>query len=410
VKQLLSFLLLLFTFSSVKSQTYDNIRVSLLTVEPHSKAVWTIFGHTALRVSDPARNIDLVLNWGQFDFEKPNFILRFVEGKTDYFLVAPPFQYIIPSYASEGVTMIEQVLNIQDSEKEALLEALSINLLPENVEYRYNFVFDNCTTRPRDIIERFCGGTLIYPEQTQPVTFRQLFHQYTRYYPWLELGIDCAIGSGADSLVSFRNELFLPEKLMEALNHSVLKLPDGQEQPIVLDSRSILLSQDAQPEYFSFWNRPFAVGFVVFAFYLVLVVVAYSKGIPRQARDDRSERQARGNKFLFRLPFALLFLIAGVGGCIIAMLSFFSLHPCVQSNWNILWLHPLHFIAFAGFFFRKSYRWIRWYHAVNFVLLSSFLLGWYWIPQELNKAFIPYILCLWVVSGLQLLVLKQKKI
>ena len=406
MNRFLFFLLLLFAYSSVKSQTYDTVRVSLLTVEPHSKAVWTIFGHTALRVFDPVRNIDVVLNWGQFDVEKPHFILNFIEGKTDYFLSDPPFQYFIPNYARDGVTMIEQVLNIPNSEKEALLKFLQINLLPENVEYRYSFVFENCTTRPRDVIERFCGGTLIYPEQTQPVTFRQLFHQYTRYYPWLELGIDCIIGSGADSLVSYRNELFLPEKLMEALNHSTVKLPTGDEQPIVLASKLILRSQDVQPVHLSFWNRPFAVGFVVFAFYLVLVVVGYVKGIPRQARDDRSPE--RGNKLLIRLPFALLFFIAGAGGCIVVMLNFFSLHPCVQSNWNILWLHPLHFIACIGFFFRKSYRWICWYHTANFVLLSSFLLGWHWIPQELNKAFIPFILCLWIVSGLQRVVLKQR--
>jgi len=110
------------------------------------------------------------------------------------------------------------------------------------------------------------------------------------------------------------------------------------------------------------------------------------------------------------LPFALLFFIAGAGGCIVAMLNFFSFHPCVQANWNLVWLHPLHFIASAGFFSQKSYWRIRWYHTVNFVLLSSFLLGWHWIPQELNTACIPFILCLWVVSGMQIIVLKQKRI
>jgi len=392
MNRFLLFFLLLFTFSSVKSQTYDSLRISLLTISPHSKAVWTIFGHTALRVSDPAQNIDWVFNWGMFDFEKPNFIFRFIEGKTDYFLIAPPFQYVIPSFAYDKVTMVEQTLNIPDSEKAALWKFLQTNLLPENVEYRYNFVFDNCTTRPRDIIEKFCGGTLIYPEQTQPVTFRQLFHQYTKPYPWTEFGIDCIIGSGADSLITHRNELFLPENLMNALNHSVVKCPDGSEQPIVLDSKSILHFHDVQPERLYLWDHPLGVGVIVFILYLSLVFAGYKK------------------KYRFRLPFALLFFAAGAGGCIVAMLNFFSLHPCVQHNWNILWLHPLHFMAFAGFFFRKSYQWIRWYHAVNFVLLSGFLLGWHWIPQELNMACIPFILCLWLVSGLQTVVLKQKKL
>jgi len=340
---------------------------------------------------DPVQKIDTVYNWGTFDMRKPHFIFRFILGKTDYFLTAYSLREFLPHYVRDGVTITEQVLNIPDNEKEALLKTLQINLLPENVEYRYNFVFDNCTTRPRDIIERFCGGILIYPEQPQPVTFRQLFHEYTKPYPWTEFGIDCIIGSGADSLITYRNELFLPEKLMEALDHSTVKLPDGSEQPVVLSSGIILQSPNSQLENLYFWNNPLVTGIIIFFIYLAWVIAAYIK------------------KYRFRLPFALLFFIAGAGGCIVAMLNFFSLHPCVQSNWNILWLHPLHFIAVAGFFFRKSYRLIRWYHAANFVLLSSFLLGWRWIPQELNAASIPFILSLWIVSGLQLIVLKHKR-
>ena len=392
MKRLLFFSLLILTFSLVKAQIYDSIRVSLLTVAPHSRAVFTIFGHTALRVYDPIRDIDVVFNWGTFDQSKPNFMLRFMQGKTDYFLRDQFYLNFIPEYVFDKTTIFEQVLNIPDSEKEPLLLFLQKNCLPENIEYRYNFVFDNCTTRPRDIIEQFCGGNLIYPEQTQPITFRQLFHQYTKPYPWTELGIDCIIGSGADSLVSFREELFLPDKFMYALDRSIVKSVEGEEQPIVLASKTILQSPDSQRQKSGFWCQPFNIGFIIFFIYLALVIIAYMK------------------KMKFRLPFVLLFLIAGIGGCIVAMLSFFSVHPCVQHNWNIIWLHPLHFIAVLGFFFNKSYLLIRWYHALNFVLLSGFLLGWYWIPQQLNKAFTPFILCLLVVSGLQFIVLKRKKV
>ena len=396
MKKNLFFLLLLLTFSSAHSQTADSLKVSLLTESPISKHVWAIFGHTALRVSDPTRNRDIVLNWGEFDTTVPGFIFKFVEGKTDYFLGYAPYQYFLSICASDGAAVFEQTLNIPDNKKADLLKFLQNNLLPENVGYRYNFVFDNCTTRPRDIIERFCGGKLIYPAQTQPITFRQLFHQYTRPYPWLESGIDCIIGSGADSLITFRNELFLPEKLMDALNRSAVKLPDGSAQPIVLDSKTVLHSPDTQSSQLKFWEHPLAVGWLIFFVYLALSITKYYKKFFRLRLRLRN------------LPFAFLFFVAGAGGCIVFMLNFFSVHPCVQANWNILWLHPLHFIAVLGFFFRKSYRLIRWYHIVNFVLLSMFLLGWHWIPQELNKVFVPFILCLWVVSGLQVIILKQK--
>ena len=390
VKHILFFLVGLYTFSTVKSQTYDSLQVSLLTVASRDKAVWTIFGNTALRLSNPAQKIDAVLNWGTFDNQKPNFLLHFLKGKTDYFLSATPFHYFISSYSADGATVIEQVMNVPDNEKAALLDLLETNLLPENTEYRYNFIFDNCTTRPRDILERFCGGKMIYPEQTQPVTFRRLIHQHTAPYPWLEFGIDCVIGNGADSLISYRSELFLPEKLMDALNRTTVEHPDKIRQPFVQSTKFILQSGDTQKSQLKFWNYPFPIGLIVCFLYFVFVITGYFK------------------KRRFRLPFALLFFIAASGGCIAAGLCFFSVHPCVQPNWNLLWLHPLHFIAFAGFFFRKSYRLIRWYHAVNFVLLSCFLLGWHLIPQEMNKACIPFILCLWIISGLQFVVLKQK--
>jgi hypothetical protein len=176
------------------------------------------------------------------------------------------------------------------------------------------------------------------------------------------------------------------------LNRSTVKRADGSEHPVVLSSSNILQFPDAQPEKLESWERPLVVGIAVFIFYCILVLIEIRK------------------KFRFRLPFAILFLVAGAGGCIVVLLNFFSLHPCVQANWNILWLHPLHFIAVIGFFFRKSYALIRWYHAANFVLLSGFLLGWHWIPQELNIACIPFILSLWMVSGLQLIVLKRKRV
>ena len=393
MKKILFFLLTVFTFSSAQSQTSDSLQVSLLTVAPHSRAVWTVFGHTALRLYDPVRKIDAVFNWGTFDFEQPNFILHFLEGKTDYFLSARNYESVMYEHTKEKASVTEQILNIPDCEKDSLLKSLLFNYLPENSEYRYNFIFDNCTTRPHNFIERFCGGTMMYPEQKQPITFRQLIHQCTHPYPWLEFGIDCIIGSGADSLISYRNELFLPEKLMDALNRSAVKLPDGSEQPLVLATEVILHSPDSKPEQSTFLNHPPTVSWIIFSFYLVLCITAYYKYY---------KKSNRLSPFAFYLlPFTLLFLVAGAGGCIVFMLNFFSLHPCVQANWNLLWLHPLHFIAVAGFFFRKSYRWIRWYHAANFVLLSCFLLGWHWIPQELNVAFIPFILCLWMVSGLQ---------
>jgi hypothetical protein len=391
MKRLLLFFILLFSVFVAKSQVYDSLKVSLLTVKPRPNEVYTIYGHTALRLCDPVSNTDVVFNWGMFNFNAPNFLYRFVKGETDYYLAAEAYKEFIFSYTWGNATVLEQVLTIPDENKEALIEMLMLNLEPKNREYRYNFLFDNCTTRPRDIIEKICGGKLIYPEKKQKTTYRELIHSCTNPYPWMAFGIDLVIGSGADSLISQRSELFLPTKLMDTLDRSTVTTGNGDEHPIVASSQTLLQSTDNTPPTLKFQDSPLKVGFLVFFLYLALVIAGYIK------------------KRKFWIPLALLFLIAGVGGCIVVFLSFFSVHPCTGHNWNILWLHPLHFIGCAGYFFKKPHSLFRWYHGFNFVLLSVLLLAWYLVPQQLNPANIPFILCMIMASGYSYYFLKKGK-
>ena len=390
IKRTFCFFTLLLLFFTAESQTYDDLQVSLLTVKPRSNAVWTIFGHTALRLYDPSSSVDKVLNWGTFDYDQPNFIFNFVLGKTDYFLSASSTQEFLYIYEAGNSTVIEQIINIPDSLKMSLLQAMETNLRHENIVYRYNIFFDNCTTRARDVIEDFCEGIWIYPDQKESVTIRKLVHNYTKPYPWLEFGIDFAIGSGADSLISRRTEMFLPERLMTILDQSVVRTSDGTEYPIVLSSKTMLQAgNDVNVKPGSPFTKPIVATTFLFLIYLFLTVIACRK------------------KRNFRFLFAFAFLIAGLGGCIIAEFVFFSMHPCTSPNWNLVWVHPLHLIAFVGFLFKKFYKLFNWYHAVNFVLLSCFLAAWHWIPQGLNVAAIPLVGTLWLISGYQCLFLKR---
>ena len=414
MKRFLFFVLLLYMPSLLQSQTNNDLQVSLLTVMPRSKAIYTIYGHTALRLYDPSRSVDAVLNWGTFDSDKPNFIYHFLSGETDYFLSATSTQHFIYTYKADNATVVEQVINIPDSLKTSLLQMMETSLQPENIEYRYNIFFDNCTTRPRDIIEKICGGTLIYPKQDEPVTIRNLVHGCTKHYPWMEFGIDLVIGNGADSLISRRTEMFLPERLMNLLDLSFVKIPDGTEYPLVLSSQTILHSEDnASAKACSLLTKPIVVNGFVFLVYLAMIII-WVHGTRFTVHGIRQKQMRRPLPFTLHpspnIPFAMLFLAAGLGGCIIAGLVFLSEHPCTSPNWNIVWLHPLHLIGFAGFLLKRFYPLFRWCHALNFVLLSGFLLGWYWIPQELNTAFIPLIGSLWLVSGCQYRFLKRKDV
>jgi hypothetical protein len=405
-------LLLALLHTNAQERSYYNLQVSLLTVKPRPNTVYTVYGHTALRLYDPLQNMDLVLNWGTFNFKEPNFLFRFISGKTDYFLSASSYDQFYYEYSKENATVIEQVLNIPDENKKELLEKLLSDLQPENCGYRYNFLFDNCTTRPRDIIEKFYGGKLVYVlPQTEPATFRKLIHSCTESYPWMTFGIDLVIGSGADSLLTYRQELFLPEKLMTALEYSRITPLLGDELPVVVSTEIIIQSPNAETSSSKFKHSPLITGIILLSIYITLIITGYRK------------------KKRFRIPFALLFLTAGLAGCIVTYLSLFSSHPCTQYNWNLLWLHPIHFLGVIGFFFPQQHTippeakskffslervkftmtaLFCWYHRTNLVLLSLLLLTIFRIPQQLNLVIIPYILCLGIVSAYWLLPLKKK--
>ncbi|GHV11840.1 hypothetical protein FACS1894162_7540 [Bacteroidia bacterium] len=341
---------------------------------PRSTAAYTIYGHTALRVQNPADNMDVVFNWGTFDFQAPNFLYRFVKGETDYFLSYTDYNRFLFAYAMDNSTIIEQKLNLPSEGKAELFRLLSINVQPENLVYRYDFLFDNCTTRVRDLIETGTENQLSYKELKEPVTFRQLIHSCTAPYPWMTFGIDLLVGSGSDSLIHTRQSLFLPANLMKALDDS----------PFVISSEEILTATSTPASKSHFWESPMIAGWRVFILGVICCLLSIKNKIP------------------FRIYSAILFLIAGITGCIVLFVTMFSYHPCTSPNWNILWLHPLHFIGFAGCFFKRLPRWITWYHGLNFVVLAGLLIGWCWVPQGLNAAGVPYILCLGLISGVQI--------
>ncbi|MDR0865913.1 MAG: DUF4105 domain-containing protein [Candidatus Symbiothrix sp.] len=378
MKRFILFFLLLSALLPVRAWETDSLQVSLLTVMPRPNEVYTIYGHTALRIQDPVQKIDAVFNWGTFDFNTPHFLYRFVKGETDYFLSVSDYDRFIYVYSLGNADIVEQLLAVSPEGKTEIMNRLSTNLQPENLIYRYNFLFDNCTTRIRDLIEQGSDGRLVYPEQTEIVTFRDLIHSCTNPYPWMTFGIDLLIGSGADSLISVRQELFLPEKLMNAVDKS----------PLIIASNQVLTSLPEPVSEQRFWDSPLKIGFLILLIYITLAAAGIVSRIKRSKPFS-----------IFHFPFSILFLIAGLAGCIVAFTTLFSYHPCTSPNWNLLWLHPFHLIAFVGYLFKKSYRFISWYHAVNLVLLSVLLLGGYWIPQQLNPANIPFILCLGLASG-----------
>lgn len=389
-KVLILLILVLLKVVPVNAFDLDGLNVSLLTVLPRSNEVYTIYGHSALRISYPDKQIDEVYNWGTFNFRAPNFLYRFVKGETDYYLGTTDYSWFLRDYSSENASIVEQTLNLTKEEKKRLIQILVTNKLPENIIYRYNFLFDNCTTRIRDILENSTNNSIIYPEQSNSTTFRELIHSCTNPYPWMTFGIDLVIGSDADSPITTREKMFLPLEFKKALDNSSVKKDNDKKESVVNSSLLVLESSPEELPEANPGNSPMTVGILLLFFYGSTIIFGYF------------------NKRQFKGLFCLLFLFAALAGCIIAFLVFFSYHPSVSPNWNIVWLHPLHWIGFTGYFFKKSYPLFNWYHRLNLLLLCLLLITWHWLPQTLNTANIPYILCLVLASAFWLFNSKRK--
>ena len=296
----------------------DSVEVSLLTCSPHEE-IYSLYGHAAIRWHQG--DTDLVFNWGMFSFSKPYFALRFVFGLTDYELAAYPFERFWPYYQQWGSSITEQVLNLTNDEKRTLQRLLGENLQEENRVYRYNFFYNNCSTKPRDVIEKSIEGQVVYEERTdyQP-TFREMVRECNRNHRWSKFGNDMLLGIMSDQPTTLRQQEFLPHNLLYDFDRAQI-YANGNYRPLVKERR-IAVPAGVQMHEPGFPLSPLqcfvallAVGFVLFAV---------------QWRLHR----------VFVLWEVLLMLATGMIG-IVLFLMLFSQHPTVSLNLQIILFNPL---------------------------------------------------------------------
>ncbi|MBL4585726.1 MAG: DUF4105 domain-containing protein, partial [Flavobacteriales bacterium] len=202
-----------------KIQLSDESTVSLITCGP-GEELYEAFGHTAIRVHDPVSEFDLVFNYGTFSFNQPNFYWRFVQGDLLYSLGINRYDNFVSSYEYYNRSVREQFLDLTLLQKQAVIDKLMWNSEKENREYLYNYYFDNCSTRPRDIIQEALGGTIKFDSSflgSDRLTIRQLTHIYAmKQQPWGNLGIDLCLGQRIDQPTTAAEYMFLPEELEKA--------------------------------------------------------------------------------------------------------------------------------------------------------------------------------------------------
>ena len=346
----------------------SNITVSLITCYPGPE-IYELCGHSAVRVQ--GEDLDMVWNYGIFDFNQPNFVYRFVKGETDYKGASYPFQWFLPEYVASGRTVVEQDINFTPEEAQRMYELLSISVLPENATYRYNYVKDNCSTRIINLLDSAAGVPIIYPDSVRYGTFRNEMRAYHEGYPWYQFGIDLALGSGLDQKIDSREEMFVPIEMMK--NASGAHFSDGR--PLIKSTR--VLNQgyhDATLPATPWWFSPVLWGWIVAL--LIGCVVVYNLL----------------NHRLWPAVYAVWFFILGLAGCLIAFLVFVSVHEASSPNLLIFWLNPLQFLFVISIYIRKLKPLalaMAWYNivAVGILLILSPIL-----PQSFNPAFFPLML------------------
>ena len=260
--------------SSAKAVEADSTDVYLLTCAPGTES-YSIYGHSAIRIVIRGQNFDKVYNWGLFDFSAPNFAFRFAYGKLDYMVGGYGYNLFLNEYLSEGRSVWSQRINLTNTEKENLFALINENLKPENVKYRYDFFFDNCATRIRDIIEKAAVDTVIYAEKTKRQTFRQLIDPRQKVLPWLDLGADFLLGLQADRKASPSEEMFLPVYLMENLS-SARVIRNGSPEELLGPPETVLDFTGTNKEK----SRPWIPQTLLYAVLLFVVLVTFVFGSP----------------------------------------------------------------------------------------------------------------------------------
>lgn len=386
------FALLICCIYTSKSQTIeqnfqqlsDSSEISILTSAPWAEEPYAVFGHSAMRVKDQSNGIDYVFNYGVFDFQSSNFIYRFAAGETDYMVAVIDYQSYLIEYQLRGVNVYEQIINLTPDEKQKIWNFLLNNIQVENRIYRYNIFYNNCTTKLVSILETNMDNSINYDFDNNPKTFRNLIHECVYKQPWLMFGIDLVIGSQADKIITSKEKMFLPMYQKNALEHATIQQKVGVK-PLVISTDIVTSASDrsSDTETHSYFTTPLVIGIIL----LMITII-----ISLYGRHKR--------KVICTLYDSLLFIVAGIGGCIIFFLMCFSEHPCTGYNWNIVWLNPLELIVAFLFFVKPLQKYIYYYHFINFVALIVFLLAWYLIPQQLEIAFIPFILSIAMRSGM----------
>lgn len=353
-KALFSLLLLLsFIGFSQSLPLSKDAKISVITCGLGNET-YSYFGHTAIRVADPGNNIDVVYNYGAFDFRTPNFVAKFAKGDLQYFVIVHSFPEFIEEYNTEKRSVFEQELLISQNTKQRLFDNLNTTLASEDRYYTYKFIDKNCTSMVVDIINKSLNGTVITKKGDTDITYRSILFPYFNGHFYDQLGTSIIFGTKVDQLGT---KIFLPFELKNSLEKITY-----QNHPLVTKTKTLLSFEKETPG--SWWNNVYT-----YLFILAFVVLAH-------------------NKIVDKIYLLILSLI----GIFFVAVGFYSFHQELAMNYNVLLFSPLLLILiFLSII--KNKRW-----TYRFAVLHLLFLIFYSIFM-INKAHFLIVLPMIITSG-----------
>ncbi|HEX5170514.1 MAG TPA: DUF4105 domain-containing protein [Cyclobacteriaceae bacterium] len=363
-------------------------QISVITCGPWQGELWSAFGHNAFRVYDPVQEIDEAYNYGVFSFE-PGFYLNFARGYNYYMLGVYDYQDFKNTYIYYNRYVHEQVLNLTAAQKQELYDYLQWNALPENRKYLYDYFYDNCATRIRDVVINVLGDSVRFDGSYIKTNYsiRQLTDLYLQQQPWGDLGIDICLGLPMDKRASPYEYMFLPDYIESGFDHATIKT-NGRDEPLVKATTIVYSQRDEDP--MGGLPNPF----YVFGFFASITLVITIRDLKR--------------KRLTQWFDIVLFSIVGLIGLLLTLLWFATDHKAAAKNFNLLWALPTHLIIV--FLVLKDYNWLKIYFLGTCIIMVAILVTWKGLPQQLNLFLVPMIIALLLRSFCQYSIRKSRAI
>jgi len=371
----------LFSFGQTRTLSSD-AEISILTCSPGPE-LHEIFGHSAIRVHDDKNHIDWVFNYGIFDFNTPNFYVKFVRGNLDYMLGATNYKSFVSAYRYYERSVYEQTLNLDSISKQKIFSALIVNYKPENKYYRYEFQLDNCATRIRDLVDNNVSSAITYGFPDQNKTFRDILKEYLVPIRWTDWGINTLLGRRLDHMASTKDYMYIPDYVMHLFDSASIN-----NEPLVKSKKTVY--QAPQTIFPTPWYFGPEIAFCL----LFVLILAYS------VRCIRRKRISRWIDYI-------LFSVVGLVGIVLFFMCFFSDYNSTAWNYNLLFFTPTHLIALL-FLHKRENVWLKRYFWLCLIACFHAIGLFYILPiggQALPWASFPIIL---IISLRSYMIAKNK--